>query len=365
MDRPRVAVTFEQCWHAVPGGTAVAALASAGAVAALGEVGQVGVAAWHRRPPLVPWVPPVPVKHLRLPRAVLYESWHALRRPPVERSVGHVDVIHATGMAIPPRTAPLLVTLHDLAFLRWPEFSTRRGTRFFRRSLELTRRDADLVVCPSEATRRAAEDAGLEPERLRVVPWGVTQTRATQLDVERVRRARELPDQYVLWVGTIEPRKNLAALVEAFGRVGRPDLHLVLAGPDGWHDSLPPLSGLGDRVRTLGFVPPGDLPGLYAGARVFCYPSLAEGFGLPVLEAMAQGTPVVTSAGTATEEVLGGGGLAVDPRSVSELSAALAVVLEDSWATDEFGVQARRRAEEYTWERTARALTDLYKDLAA
>src|SRR5437764_1575661 len=130
-------MTIEQCWHRVPGGTAVAAL---GLIRALREepaVELVGVAAAHRRPPPPAWVPPVRVRHLRLPRALLYESWHVLRRPPVERATGPVDMIHATALAMPPRSAPIVLTVHDLSFRHFPEHFTRAGRRFFEQSLVL------------------------------------------------------------------------------------------------------------------------------------------------------------------------------------------------------------------------------------
>jgi glycosyltransferase involved in cell wall biosynthesis len=359
MDAPlRVAVTLEQCWHRVPGGVARAALGSVEALRAQPGIVQVGVSAWHRHGPPVDLTPAVPVRALPLPRRALYEAWHGLRRPAVERATGAVDVIHATGLAVPPATAPLVVTVHDLAWERWPEFFTRHGVRFFRRSLELTRRDATFVVCPSETTAVDAVDAGLDPARVRIVPWGVEQAQASPDDVAQVRRAYGLGRPYVLWVGTIEPRKNLRAVVESVAALGRPDLDLVLVGPAGWRESVPDApASLG--VRALGFVPDDDLRALYAGAEAFCYPSLLEGFGLPVLEAMVQGTPVVTSRATATEEVLGGGGLAVDPRRSSAVAEALEAVLAQP---EPFAVAARRQASRYTWDRTAERLAAVYRE---
>lgn len=363
---PRVAVVLEQCWHRVPGGTAVSALRIAEAVEATGDVDQVGVAANHRHMPADPWVPTIPVRHLGIPRPLLYESWHRLRRPAVESATGSVDVIHATGMAVPPRSVPLLVTVNDLAWLHRPGQFTRRGVHFFRRSFELTRREADLVVCPSQATADDVAAAGLESDRIRVVPLGVTSTVTSADEVERVRRAWRLDRAYVLWVGTVEPRKNLPTLVQAFIRLGRPDLDLVLVGPEGWHDALPPIpEQQRSRVRVLGFVPEPDLAPLYAGAEVFCYPSLLEGFGLPVIEAMAQGTPVVTSVGTATEEVVGGGGVLVDPRQVDAVEGGLRDLLEDPIRRAECSRVARDVAGGFTWERTASELVALYKELGA
>lgn len=359
----RVAVTLEQCWHRVPGGVARAAVEHTSAVAAadLG-VEQIGVTAYHRAPPEGPWVPSIPVRALPLGRRLLYESWHALRWPAVERVTGPVDVTHATGLVIPPTAAPLVVTVHDLAWEHWPGFFTRHGVRFFRRSVQLTRERASVIVCPSEATAVDAVNAGMDPARVRIVPWGVDQTRAAPESVTEVRSRHRVDRPYVLWVGTLEPRKNVHAVVDGFRRLARTDLDLVLVGPVGWKEELPPAAAeLGDRLHVVGFVPDADLRALYAGASAFCYPSLLEGFGFPVLEAMVQGTPVVTSRATATEEVLGDGGVAVDPRSADALAAGLEAVLADR---DTFSAAARRRAARYTWARTAEGLAASYRTAA-
>ncbi|MSW92783.1 MAG: glycosyltransferase, partial [Actinobacteria bacterium] len=174
----RVAYTLEQCWHRVPGGTATSAIGVARAIAAQehgavehgavehGAVELIGVSARHRDAAPDELRAPIPMRSMRLPRRALYESWHVLRFPHVERATGPVEVIHATGMVIPPRTVPLVVTVHDLAFVHFPQHATRNGLRFFRQSLELTLRYADLVLCPSEATRRECVDAGMEAERV-------------------------------------------------------------------------------------------------------------------------------------------------------------------------------------------------------
>jgi glycosyltransferase involved in cell wall biosynthesis len=358
----RVAVTLEQCWHKVPGGVARAALESVRSIEGDPTIEQIGVSAWHRQPPPEPWTPTIPVRALPMPRRALYESWHRLRWPPVSQATGPVDVVHATALAMPPANIPLVVTVHDLAWERWPQFFTRHGVRFFRRSLELTREAAAVVVCPSEATAVDAVNAGLDPARVRIVPWGVDQTPADPEVVRRITRRHGLAAPYVLWVGTIEPRKNLPVVIDAVGRLGRRDLDLVLVGPKGWLEDVPePPPELAGRVRALGFVEEDELRALYAGAAVFCYPSLLEGFGFPVLEAMVQGTPVVTSRDTATEEVLGGGGLSVSPTSAQDVAAALEAVLDDR---ERYSTAARHHAERYTWSRAAERLTAAYRAAA-
>jgi glycosyltransferase involved in cell wall biosynthesis len=363
----RVAVTVEQCWHRVPGGSAVATLELLRALVDHGGAELVGVAAYHASLPQEPWRPPIPILRLPLPRLALYETWHALRWPTVERTTGPVDLVHATAVAVPAAHAPLVVTVHDLAFLHDPDQPTRHGLRFFRRGLELTRRHARVVLCPSDATRADCEAAGIEADRIRVVPWGV---RSSGVDGEAVAKARRrfgLNRPYVLFAGTVEPRKNLPRLVAAFGSLvlDGTDVDLALAGPAGWNEDLDRLvAGRGDRVKPLGFVPRRDLSALYRGASAVCYPSLREGFGLPVLEAMAEGAPVITSKGTATEEVAGDAALLVDPTDEDAIAEAIATVVADEALARRLGEAGRARAALFTWERTAALTVKAYAEAA-
>ena len=359
----RVAYTIEQCWHRVPGGTAVAAVETARALME-GGIEPIGVAARHSSPPRPPYAPPMSVHHLPLPRFALYDAWHYLRRPVVERATGPVGAIHATTIAIPPRSAPLIVTIHDLAFVHGPTHFTARGLRFFRRGLDLAHRDADLIVCPSEATARDCIAAGFERERVAIVPLGVSSEPASEGEIERVRRHYSLDRPYVMWTGTIEPRKNLARLLVAYRSLGV-DLDLVLVGPKGWNQDLDSLVGE-DRaqIKVLGFVPQTDLGPLYAGATVFCFPSLLEGFGFPVLEAMAQGTPVVTSGRTSTEELARDAGVLVDPTDPDDIARGVRSVLEDDALARRLRDAGRARSATYTWERTAELMAACYEKVA-
>lgn len=352
----RVAVTLEQCWHRVPGGTARATLDTVAAVAVRGDVEQIGVSAWHRQPPPAAWQPSIPMRALPLPRVVLYDAWQRLRHPHVERVTGPVDLVHATAHVASASRAPWVATIHDLHFLHDPTHFTPRGVSVFTRFLDLVRAEATMVVCPSEATRVDCVAAGIAANRLRVTPWGTDRTPVGPGEAERVRAAYGLERPFVLFVGTIEPRKNLGRLLEAFARLGDLDADLVLVGPTGWSTDLP-----ATRARRLGFVPDRDLHALYAAATVVSYPSLREGFGLPVLEAMAQGAAVVTSATTSTAEVAGDTALLVDPLDVDAIAGALQRLLGDPDLATRLGAAARARAATFTWERTSTAMVAAYE----
>jgi glycosyltransferase involved in cell wall biosynthesis len=190
-----------------------------------------------------------------------------------------------------------------------------------------------------------------------LVPLGVETDPAAPADIERVRAYYRLPERYFLFVGTVEPRKNLRGLVAALALLPEP-LPLVVAGAEGWGDSG---VEVGDGVRFLGFVPADDLGPLYAGADVFCYPSEREGYGLPVLEAMAQGTPVVTSRGTATEETAGDAAVLVDPLDPADIARGID---EAQSRRRELSAKGVARAQRRSWSHSALLTAAVYRELA-
>jgi glycosyltransferase involved in cell wall biosynthesis len=351
-----VAYTLEQCWHRVPGGTAVAALRTAEAIDEMPDVSLVGVAGRHRDPPLEEWRPTIRCKQLPIASPLLYETWLYANWPRVETATGPVAVVHASTVIPCPTKRPLVVTVHDLAFLHRPEQFTAHGLRVFNRSLKVIRDRADLVLCSSQATMDDCVAAGLGGDRLRHVPLGVEYEHASADDIVRVRNKYHLPERYVLFVGTVEPRKNLRRLTEAIAVLDDP-MPLVVAGAEGWGDAAAELEG---DATFLGFVPTDDLWALYAGAHVFCYPSVHEGFGLPVLEAMAQGTPVVTSSATATEEAAEGAAVLVDPNDTHDIARGIAEAID---RRAELAVKGRHRVTRATWQNTAELTVAAYREL--
>ncbi|MEL7155335.1 MAG: glycosyltransferase family 1 protein [Actinomycetota bacterium] len=361
----RIAVPVEQFWHRVPGGTARATRETLQALQALDGVNIQGIAAWHGAGDRARAGTVGPVTYARLPRPALYEGWLRFRRPRVERLVGPVDLVWAASMIMAPTVAaPVVATVHDLGFLDLPANNSRRGRTFFPRAWEAVRRRADHVVCPSQAVADACTERGLDPARVSVVPWGVGPPISSAEAAEAVVARHTLPSRFVLWVGTIEPRKNLPILVEAMQQLA--DHHLVVVGPDGWNlDGDDLLAPLGARAHRLGHVDDHELSALYRAATVFAFPSLLEGFGLPVLEALAHGTPVVTAQGTATEEVAGGGARLIDPHDAAALASAIEAVETDPATTARLATVGRRRAQELTWANTAARYRDVFARVAA
>lgn len=362
-------MVVEQLWQPVPGGSGryIVELARELRFVAARVL---GIAAYHGpREPTPPELGlSVPVVNSRLPRRPLYASWDRLHVPSIDPLVGETDVVHATTWTIPPTRHPLLVTVHDVAFLREPEHFTPHGAAYFRRSLDLTRSRADLVVVPSRATALDCIAAGIREDRVRVIPHGVRCVEVGPALVDSFRAAHGLRRPYVLWVGTREPRKNLPTLLRAFASVvASSDLDLVLVGPAGWGDGAEEANLVAclpaERIHVLGRLDDDELSAAYAGARVFAFPSLWEGFGLPVLEAMAHGVPVVTSRDTSMAEITGSdGGLLVEPTDAGELADALLAAAGGDH--DRLAAAGLGRVPDFTWERSARAHAEAYRELA-
>lgn len=313
--------------------------------------------------------------HLPLPERFLTILWHRLRLPlVVELFAGALDVFHSPDFSLPPtyRARPVL-TVHDLSFMRLPQCSYPSLRAFLTQVVPRSVRRAEVVLADSECTRNdVIQLLGADPRRVRVIYPGVDERfrRVSDQDtLDAVRLRYGLPDHFVLSVGTLQPRKNYERLVEAYALVrAHSDIKLVIAGGKGWmYDGIfrkVEELGLRNDVRFLGYVDDKDLPALYTLAALFAFPSLYEGFGLPALEAMACGTPVVASNASSLPEVVGAAALLVNPTDVSALAEAILEMLDDHARRDDIVQRGLAQAQRFTWNQAALHLLAIYQEMA-
>ncbi len=312
---------------------------------------------------------PAPGPSLRLRTIPLSDEWvsriwHRFRLPlPVEAIAGPQDIFYSPDFVLPPtlpRTRTLL-TVHDLSFYHYPHHFVPPLVDYLKQVVPRSIRRAGRVLADSEATRQdLIRLLGVEPERVEVLYSGVSnrfRPEPEEGEWARLRSRYHLDDRpYILSVGTVQPRKNYRRLIRAFARLGS-GLQLLIAGKPGWLcEEILAEARQYPHVNMLGLVQDEDLPPLYRQATLFAFPSLYEGFGLPVLEAMACGTPVLCSNRSSLPEVAGDAALLVDPESEKGLTAAMERMLVDDAMRKELVRRGIARAGLFTWERAARQL---------
>jgi glycosyltransferase involved in cell wall biosynthesis len=286
-------------------------------------------------------------------RFALIKSMNEIGFPPLDWLIHGSDIFHATNLLrrAPSRAsrAKMTATIHDLTCELMPELHTPGNILADREFAEKILRKADGLIAVSENTRQdAIRLLGIAPDRIRTIHSGISETYFQAVPTPRAR-------PYALYVGTIEPRKNLDALLDAWAMLKptfRAEFDLLIAGPRGW-SSEQTFARIQREAAYLGYVPEADLPGLTAGATVFAYPSLYEGFGFPVAQAMAAGSPVITSNNSCLPEIAGNAALLVDPRSPSEIAAALTCLFESESLRADFAARGRQRANLFRWEKCA------------
>ncbi len=303
---------------------------------------------------------------------------YALRRD-MDHGFSRVDLFHATEHLLPPLTRVKTVfTFHDAIYTLFPEYHLPMNRLYLGWMMPRFLRRADAIIAVSECSRRdAVRLHGADPARIQVIYEGVDRRfrpPESRQAVDEARGRLGLPERYLLTLGTIEPRKNLVTLLEAYAALrasgSAADLPpLVVAGKRGWlyERSLKRVSELGlDRlVMFPGYVSDEDLPLVYAGAECFIFPSFYEGFGLPPLEALACGTPVICSNTSSIPEVVGDAAILVDPADAAALGRAIMAVLGDDELRRKLSAAGPRRASGFTWEETARRTLAVYDSLLA
>ena len=317
-------------------------------------------------------VPERPNFHLwteDLPLEEIHRRWMTEE---ADRVVGEVEVVHSTAFTAPLlKESALVVTIHDTTFLTHPEFHTQANREFCLRNTKRAAKLATMIIVPSLNTRRDLLRHYPTPEeRVAVIPEAASEDFYPVRDQNAVRQVlakHGISYNYLLFVGTIEPRKNLVTLLRATADLlknGRPRYLLVVAGASGWLNSnvyqLVQSLGLQSYVRFLGYISREELRVLYSATRVFVYPSLYEGFGLPVLEAMACGAPVITSNTSSLPEVAGEAAVLVPPTDVGALKEAIAAVLSDQQLRLRLRQQSLKQAARFSWRETARRTLGIY-----
>lgn len=316
------------------------------------------------------------VTHSFPPPKIQRLLWSYSDLMPVESIIGDVDIFHSTSMIMPPlRKGKGVLTIYDLTFMLFPEYHLKRIQTFTRHIPKFVRR-SDCIIAISEHTKRdIIENLHVPEERIRVTMLAANERYRVVDDPDAVACVKSkfgIDGDYILYTGTLEPRKNVPALIRAYAQLrneAKIPYRLVLAGKKGWlYDEIL------ESVRTLrlekdviftGYVADEDMPYLYNGAELFVYPSFYEGFGLPPLEAMACGCPVVTSNTSSLPEVVGGAGLMIDPHQPEELAEAMWKILDDGGLRLELRERGIRRAAEFSWERCAKETQAVYRELSA
>ncbi len=313
-----------------------------------------------------------------LPPKFLEFLWNGIHLFPIENLIGEVDVFHSSDWLEPPaRSAKKVTTIHDFAVFKYPQtFSARGGHDIVanqKRKLFFAKRECDLIICVSQTTKQDAMEILKIPEKKLRVVYEAPETMYFPRGEEQIKRVMEkfgVKDNYLLCVGTREPRKNLDRAIMAFAEIASkyPELSLLIAGKYGWGEDNSKFkiqnSKLESKVKLLGFVEQEDLAALYSRAEAFVYPSLYEGFGLPILDAMSCGAPVVTSNVGSMKEVAGESAVLIDPESVDSIAEGVLKILKNASLRNELKAKGLKRSGEFSWDKTALQTLNVYHSLA-
>jgi glycosyltransferase involved in cell wall biosynthesis len=308
------------------------------------------------------------VRQAFFPRRLLQGIWDSAKWPPIEVFCGSIDLFHGLHFVLPPvRRAQRVLTVHDLTYLKYPDYFENQAlnNRGYRLELPRALAHADAVIADSQKTKEDLSELMKFPEeRVRVIYMGIDHCLFTQVEGQKAATLQKLyglSRPYLIYlVGTPEPRKNLARTVSGVRRAA-PQLDLVLIGPQRRLKKL-----LGDNLQNIIFtdvIPDELLPALLSGATISLYPSLYEGFGLPVLESMACGVPVITSDRGSLPEVAGGAAILVNPEDEDNISDAISELLKNESLQNRLKIMGRKRAGEFTWQKTAAQTLSLYREL--
>ena len=291
--------------------------------------------------------------------------WNRLHILPVENFLGPIDVFHSSDWTQPPTKAAKVTTIHDFGFLKYPEVAHPKIKAVMERRFKWIKKEVDLIIAVSQATKKdIMEILNIPEEKIRVVYEAVSEDINQVKDqkiIEKVKKKYGLKGSYLLSVATLEPRKNLKRIIKGFGLLKKKDLSLVIAGKSGWDKEISQwgLKNKDQRIIFTGYISQEDKLALYSGATCFVFPSLYEGFGLPILEAMKCGCPVVTSNVSSMPEVAGKAGILVDPLNVKNIAEGINQAIKDKKELINKGFE---QVKKFSWEKTARETLKVYQE---
>ena len=285
-----------------------------------------------------------------------------------------VDLIHQPCFSAPLLyRGPVVITIHDIISILFPKSIPFASRMFYSKWMPISYRKASQIITISESTKRdIVKNLGIDKDKITVIPLAVDKRfgdKVSDAEVKRSKKKYKLPEKYILHIGTLEPRKNLGFLIESFSEVIKDkkfdDLYLVITGKKGWYYEglfeIVRKLNLQDRIILTGYFDEKDKPALYRGATVFAFPSLYEGFGLPSLEAMASGVPVVSSNTSSMPEVIGKAGILIPPEDRAAWVKNIKKVVLDTSLQNKMKQANKEQVKKFSWEKTARKTIEVYE----
>ena len=307
------------------------------------------------------------IKKYRFPPTLLDIIWNKLHILPIETLIGKIDIFHSSNWVQPPVQAKKVTTIHDMLIYKYPENIHPKIISTQKRQLAWVKKECDLIIADSKTTKDdIIEILGIPEEKIRVIYLASGEEfreKQKEEKIEFVKKKYNLIGDYLLTVGSFEPRKNLSRIIKAYGGIKKTyKVSLVITGQFRWGEKIKYQEG----IHNLGFVEKNDLPALYAGSKVFIYPSLYEGFGLPVLEAQSCGCPVVTSDKGSLKEITKDTAIVVDPENAGDIQKGIEKILSmDKEALINLKQKGVAHAGLFTWEKTARETLEVYRELTS
>lgn len=309
----------------------------------------------------------VNAKLFPFPQTAVNTLWNRLHTFPLESLIGKVDVFHSSDWIQPPSFAKKITTVHDMIAFKYPQYSLPLIVDTQKRRMNWVEKECDAVIADSETTKRDIMNyTSIIEKRIHVIYPGVEKKfkKIQKNNILSVKRRYKIDKQYFLTVGTLEPRKNTSAAIKAYISLqkklaGEKVPSLVVVGKAGWDNNILQSTD----VKYLGFVDEEDLPALYSGAQAFIYPSYYEGFGLPVLEAMASQCPVISSDRGSLSEIAAGSALIIDPKDSDSIVKAMIIILNNKKVRNQLTLNGIKNAASFNWDNSAQQLLSIYKNL--